>query len=313
MTAALAIQFDPITTKAGLQPGFSNSSRFRARNERSNRLKDNANNCKSQMLSHSLLRTKYWPENLTLVQHSILDVIVLKTAGFKKEQAWITYAEIEKLSMVKKTALFYALKFLDDEGFISRERRFGRVLYRHELAPVENINRGSSRGGVASPPGGVGSSRGGVASPPGGYPSREDSREDTREDTKEELTRTTTPNQNRSKSKSQKKPTDEIEIQYPLWLDKILWNDYKLMRAEIKKPCEGTVERYAIRELAKLVERDGFDQHDIIGQSIASRWIGLFAPKSQQGGHKRNRQQELEKRNAEVAMDWLRDEGVLDA
>jgi hypothetical protein len=68
------------------------------------------------------------------------------------------------------------------------------------------------------------------------------------------------------------------KYQYPDWLDKILWADFKRMRSKIKKPI--TTIRTVDRLLAKLkgLIDEGHNQSEIIQRSIDHCWQDFYAP-----------------------------------
>jgi len=79
------------------------------------------------------------------------------------------------------------------------------------------------------------------------------------------------------KKKSNNKNQGEV-FQYPDWLNLELWNDYLQHRKEQKKPLKNKSISLAVKKLRKLMDA-GHDQAEIIEQSIASGWLGLFPVK----------------------------------
>ena len=81
-----------------------------------------------------------------------------------------------------------------------------------------------------------------------------------------------------NKNKEVRSKNKEKDIQYPEWLDLNLWNDFKKHRKDFKSPMSKKAEILNINKLAKLIDR-GFDQTEIINQTIERGWKGLFEPK----------------------------------
>lgn len=76
-----------------------------------------------------------------------------------------------------------------------------------------------------------------------------------------------------------KEPLEDIV--YPNWLNITLWNDFKNHRKEIKAPMSIKAENLNISTLKKLIDQ-GHNQQDVINQSIANHWKGLFPVKDNQ-------------------------------
>jgi hypothetical protein len=72
-----------------------------------------------------------------------------------------------------------------------------------------------------------------------------------------------------------KGPSLKKTIEYPNWLNKKLWKDYKDHRRQLKPRMTQRAEELAIIKLKKLIDA-GDRQEDIINQSIEQGWKGLF-------------------------------------
>ena len=86
-----------------------------------------------------------------------------------------------------------------------------------------------------------------------------------------------------NKNKEVRSKNKEKDIQYPGWLNLNLWNDFKKHRNGMKPKLSLHAETLNINKLAKLVDR-GFDQTEIINQTIERGWKGLFEPKESFNG-----------------------------
>lgn len=65
----------------------------------------------------------------------------------------------------------------------------------------------------------------------------------------------------------------------PLWVDQQLWADFMEMRKAIKKPATDRAQELLVIELKKLMAQ-GFEQQDILNNSIRNNWQDLYAPKT---------------------------------
>ena len=72
-----------------------------------------------------------------------------------------------------------------------------------------------------------------------------------------------------------KKEIIKKEKVYPDWLDKKLWLEYKQHRKEKKSKMTELAETKAINKLKRLIDA-GNDQEEVIEQTIAYGWKGLF-------------------------------------
>lgn len=72
-------------------------------------------------------------------------------------------------------------------------------------------------------------------------------------------------------------------MELPDWLDKEGWEDYKAMRKLIKKPMTPRAEELAIKKLKRLINQ-GYNNTDILEQSVFNSWQGLFPIKEEFNG-----------------------------
>ena len=61
----------------------------------------------------------------------------------------------------------------------------------------------------------------------------------------------------------------------PEYIDQELFNDWKQMRKEQRKPVTATIEKYTLRKLAKF-HQDGIDCNLCLLQSLENGWQGIF-------------------------------------
>lgn len=70
---------------------------------------------------------------------------------------------------------------------------------------------------------------------------------------------------------------DPLSIELPEWMDADDWADWARHRAEIRKPITEQAAREQLRRLGEF-RQTGATPREVIRQSIASGWQGLFAP-----------------------------------
>ena len=81
------------------------------------------------------------------------------------------------------------------------------------------------------------------------------------------------------KNDKKKEKKERKEREYPDWLILKSWNEYKQHRKEIKSPLSELAETKAINKLKTFIDL-GFDQVEVIDQSIENGWKGLFEVKN---------------------------------
>ena len=74
------------------------------------------------------------------------------------------------------------------------------------------------------------------------------------------------------------------DFELPEWLDKKAWDEYREHRKALKPQMTHLAEQKAIEALSKFRD-SGHDPTEIINQSIAMGWKGLFEPKRNGGGN----------------------------
>ncbi len=74
------------------------------------------------------------------------------------------------------------------------------------------------------------------------------------------------------------KNVKNLEGTFPKWLNKKLWAEFILHRKQMKSPMSDMAEKKNLTELKKLMDGGG-NQEEIINQSIANGWKGLFQTK----------------------------------
>ena len=69
----------------------------------------------------------------------------------------------------------------------------------------------------------------------------------------------------------------------PPWIDPQLWSDFKKHRTKLKAPMTDRAQELAFQKLENF-RSQGIDPEEVIKQSIAEGWKGLFEPKNQNNG-----------------------------
>ncbi|MRT14972.1 replication protein [Enterobacteriaceae bacterium RIT711] len=79
--------------------------------------------------------------------------------------------------------------------------------------------------------------------------------------------------------KSESKAFDPLTAELPEWLPKPVWHSWVCYRKDIKKPIKS---QQTVTQAVNLLERSlakGYPPDELINQSIANGWQGLFEPK----------------------------------
>jgi len=204
-------------------------------------------------------------------------IIIRKTTGWGKEWDKISTTQIMELSGIKKKNTVYkATKELEELGLIESKKTKGR-LTEYRLVPKKDT---STQKGYRVVP-----KKDTTSSTQKGY-----STKDTK--TKDTIT------------KEEKDKKENLEL--PNWLDKNSWTKWVQFRKEIKKPLTPTT----IQAHLKFLEKNRYEQKEIINQSINGSWQGLFEVK------KTKQYKSLAQRNDEAIDKYLAaysNEGVIDA
>lgn len=90
---------------------------------------------------------------------------------------------------------------------------------------------------------------------------------------------------NKSQSKKQ-----IASVDLPEWLDKSLWEEFVQFRKEMKKPMTELIQKKTVTRLDKM-RSEGQNVEDVLNQSMANGWQGIFEVKSNKGNNYGNQQQ----------------------
>jgi len=75
---------------------------------------------------------------------------------------------------------------------------------------------------------------------------------------------------------------EKKEAEYPEWLDRFLWKEYKIYRTAIKSPLTPFAEQLSLTALKEQMDA-GYKQSDVINQTIQSgKWKSFFPVKNKQ-------------------------------
>lgn len=89
-----------------------------------------------------------------------------------------------------------------------------------------------------------------------------------------------TPSSSSSISSSSSKKKDKKSIEYPLWLDLDLWDEFKKYRTKIRSPLTELAEKLCLTDLTKLVDA-GENQIECINETIKSgKWKSFYPVKN---------------------------------
>jgi hypothetical protein len=96
----------------------------------------------------------------------------------------------------------------------------------------------------------------------------------------------------KDKIKAQPKNQVAVVVDLPKWLDKNLWEDFKQFRKEMKKPMTELMQKKMINRLEKM-RSEGQNVEDVLNQSMANGWQGVFEVKSTKERSYGNQQSEV--------------------
>ena len=98
-------------------------------------------------------------------------------------------------------------------------------------------------------------------------------------------------NKQQIKIKDKAQPEKQVAVvSLPEWIDKELWEDFKQFRKEMKKPMTELMQKKMINRLEKM-RSEGQNVEDVLNQSIANGWQGIFEVKSTKERNYANQQQ----------------------
>ncbi|MGV5840060.1 replication protein [Escherichia coli] len=208
-----------------------------------------------------------------LSQHQLLVfmAVMRKTYGFNKKSDWVSNEQISELTGILPHKCSAAKSVLVKRGiFIQSGRNIGinNVVSEWETLPESGKKNNVYPKEVNLPESGK------KSLPESGnayYPNQVNTKDKHTKDNKDNI----------NKPPKSPKPAsfDPAGVELPEWLSVSVWKSWVDYRRDLKKPIKS---QQTVTQAINLLERckcSGYQPEEIINQSIANGWQGLFEPK----------------------------------
>lgn len=192
-----------------------------------------------------------------LSQHQLLVfmAVMRKTYGFNKKSDWVSNEQISELTGILPHKCSAAKSVLVKRGiFIQSGRNIGinNVVSEWETLP-ESGKKSLPESGNAY------------------YPNQVNTKDKHTKDNKDNI--------NNPPKSPRAVSFDASAVKLPDWLSAEIWSSWVAYRRDLKKPIKS---QQTVTQAIKLLDRcrlNGYTPDEIINQSIANGWQGLFEPK----------------------------------
>ncbi|HHB7693860.1 TPA: replication protein [Klebsiella pneumoniae] len=241
-----------------------------------------------------------------LSQHQLLVfmAVMRKTYGFNKKSDWVSNEQISVLTGILPHKCSAAKSDLVKRGILTQTGRvigINKAVSEWSSLPVKGTEKRPYLKKVTLPESGK------KSLPESGnayYPNQVNTKDKHTKDNKDNIN--IPPKSPRAVS------FDASAVQLPDWLSAEIWSSWVAYRRDLKKPIKS---QQTVTQAINLLDRcrlNGYSPEEIINQSIANGWQGLFEPK----GAKPQRRQEsrVTERFADKDYgkteipDWMRDQ-----
>ncbi|HBT0618773.1 TPA: replication protein [Klebsiella pneumoniae] len=241
-----------------------------------------------------------------LSQHQLLVfmAVMRKTYGFNKKSDWVSNEQISVLTGILPHKCSAAKSALVKRGILTQTGRvigINKAVSEWSSLPVKGTEKRAYLKKVTLPESGK------KSLPESGnayYPNQVNTKDKHTKDNKDNINNT--PKSPRAVS------FDASAVQLPDWLSAEIWSSWVAYRRDLKKPIKS---QQTVTQAINLLDRcrlNGYSPDEIINQSIANGWQGLFEPK---GARPQRRQESrVTERFADKDYgkteipDWMRDQ-----
>lgn len=241
-----------------------------------------------------------------LSQHQLLVfmAVMRKTYGFNKKSDWVSNEQISVLTGILPHKCSAAKSALVKRGILTQTGRvigINKAVSEWSSLPVKGTEKRPYLKKVTLPESGK------KSLPESGnayYPNQVNTKDKHTKDNKDNIN--TPPKSPRAVS------FDASAVQLPDWLSAEIWSSWVAYRRDLKKPIKS---QQTVTQAINLLDRcrlNGYSPEEIINQSIANGWQGLFEPK---GARPQRRQESrVTERFADKDYgkteipDWMRDQ-----
>ncbi|HBZ2316895.1 TPA: replication protein [Klebsiella pneumoniae] len=241
-----------------------------------------------------------------LSQHQLLVfmAVMRKTYGFNKKSDWVSNEQISVLTGILPHKCSAAKSALVKRGILTQTGRvigINKAVSEWSSLPVKGTEKKHYLKKVTLPESGK------KSLPESGntyYPNQVNTKDKHTKDNKDNI--------NNPPKSPRAVSFDASAVQLPDWLSAEIWSSWVAYRRDLKKPIKS---QQTVTQAINLLDRcrlNGYSPEEIINQSIANGWQGLFEPK---GARPQRRQESrVTERFADKDYgkteipDWMRDQ-----
>ncbi|MCH9563917.1 replication protein [Klebsiella pneumoniae] len=241
-----------------------------------------------------------------LSQHQLLVfmAVMRKTYGFNKKSDWVSNEQISVLTGILPHKCSAAKSALVKRGILTQTGRvigINKAVSEWSSLPVKGTKMKPYLKKVTLPESGK------KSLPESGnayYPNQVNTKDKHTKDNKDNI--------NNPPKSPRAVSFDASAVQLPDWLSAEIWSSWVAYRRDLKKPIKS---QQTVTQAINLLDRcrlNGYSPDEIINQSIANGWQGLFEPKgarSQRRQDSRVTERFAEKDYGKTEIpDWMRDQ-----
>ncbi|MDQ5184985.1 replication protein [Klebsiella variicola subsp. variicola] len=241
-----------------------------------------------------------------LSQHQLLVfmAVMRKTYGFNKKSDWVSNEQLSELTGILPHKCSAAKSVLVKRGILTQTGRvigINKTVSEWSSLPVKGKEKKPYLKKVTLPESGK------KSLPESGnayYPNQVNTKDKHTKDNKDNI--------NNPPKSPRAVSFDALAVQLPDWLSAEIWSSWVAYRRDLKKPIKS---QQTVTQAINLLDRcrlNGYSPEEIINQSIANGWQGLFEPK---GARPQRRQESrvterfADKDYGKTELpDWMRDQ-----
>ncbi|HHG0804894.1 TPA: replication protein [Klebsiella pneumoniae] len=208
-----------------------------------------------------------------LSQHQLLVfmAVMRKTYGFNKKSDWVSNEQLSELTGILPHKCSAAKSVLVKRGILTQTGRvigINKTVSEWSSLPVKGTEKKPYLKKVTLPESGK------KSLPESGnayYPNKVNTKDKHTKDNKDNI--------NNPPKSPRAVSFDALAVQLPDWLSAEIWSSWVAYRRDLKKPIKS---QQTVTQAINLLDRcrlNGYSPEEIINQSIANGWQGLFEPK----------------------------------
>ncbi|MBS2822772.1 replication protein [Klebsiella pneumoniae] len=208
-----------------------------------------------------------------LSQHQLLVfmAVMRKTYGFNKKSDWVSNEQLSELTGILPHKCSAAKSVLVKRGILTQTGRvigINKTVSEWSSLPVKGKEKKPYLKKVTLPESGK------KSLPESGnayYPNQVNTKDKHTKDNKDNI--------NNPPKSPRAVSFDALAVQLPDWLSAEIWSSWVAYRRDLKKPIRS---QQTVTQAINLLDRcrlNGYSPEEIINQSIANGWQGLFEPK----------------------------------